>query len=300
MSGEAGRPIGFIGLGTMGQPMALNLAQAGVPLAVWNRTPERCGPLTAAGAQAASDVAAIFRAAHVVLLMLADEAALDAALARGSPDFAARAADHVVVHMGTTAPAYSKALEADIRAAGGAYVEAPVSGSRVPAEAGELVGMLAGDAAAVNKVRPLLRPICRESFLCGPVPGAMTMKLAVNSFLIAMVTALAEATHFAERYHIDMATFAAILDAGPMASAVSRVKLAKLVAHDFAPQAAVSDVLKNARLVAAAARQAGIASPLLDESARLYAVAESLGHGRCDMAAVLHAIEAASDNRPGR
>ncbi|MEI9850783.1 MAG: NAD-binding protein [Sphingomonas sp.] len=134
--------------------------------------------------------------------------------------------------------------------------------------------------------------MCRETFRCGAVPGALTMKLAVNSFLITMVTGLAEAAHFADRQRLDMATFRAVLDAGPMASSVSRSKVAKLVDGDFEVQAAIGDVLKNARLVVDAARAGRIAAPLLDASEALYAEAAALGHGGRDMAAVIRAIEA--------
>ena len=150
--------VGFIGLGVMGQPMARNLARSGTPLIVWNRSPGRSEPVRAAGACVVADPAEVFRQARVVLLMLADDAAVDAVLGRGTPAFAANVAHHIIVHMGTTAPDYSRDLEADIAAAGGSYVEAPVSGSRAPAESGQLVAMLAGDPAAVAAVRPLLQP----------------------------------------------------------------------------------------------------------------------------------------------
>lgn len=288
-------PIGFIGLGTMGQPMALNLAHAGRHLIVWNRSGDRCEPLRAAGATVADDVAELFERARIVILMLANDTAVDAVLARGTGAFAIRVAGHVIVHMGTTAPRYSKGLAADIGAADGAYVEAPVSGSRKPAEAGQLVAMLAGEDVAVDGIAPLLAPICHAVFRCGAVPGALTMKLAVNSFLITMVTGLAEAAHFAGRHGLDMATFRAVLDAGPMASSVSRIKLAKLVEQDFEVQAAVGDVLKNARLVADAARGIGITSPLLDTSEALYAETVAMGHDGLDMVAVIRAIEARTD-----
>lgn len=161
--------LGFIGLGVMGQPMALNLARAGVPLVVWNRSAARSEPLRAAGVAVARSPAELFGRARVVILMLAHEAAIDAVLGRGGPDFAAQVAGHTIVHMGTTSPDYSRGLEADVRAAGGGYVEAPVSGSRTPAEAGELVAMLAGEPAALEEVRPRLEPMCREIVVCGRV-----------------------------------------------------------------------------------------------------------------------------------
>ncbi|MGW6274253.1 NAD(P)-dependent oxidoreductase [Streptomyces sp. NPDC055060] len=286
---------GFVGLGVMGQPMALHLARAGTPLVVWNRTPARCAPLRAAGADVAASPSEVFDRAGTVFLMLADEAAVDEVLGRGTPDFAARVAGHVVVPMGTTSPEYSAGLRDDVRAAGGRYVEAPVSGSRVPAEQGQLVAMLAGDADAVEDVRPLLAPLCRETFDCGDVPGALLMKLSVNLFLITLVTGLTEAFHFADRHGLDRRRFLDVLAAGPMASPVSQVKAPKLLARDFAVQAAAKDVLKNNRLIAQAARKAGLASPLLDVCHALFEETVTQGHGGEDMVAVLRALEARTD-----
>lgn len=291
MTGVPSAPVGFIGLGNMGEPMALNLVKAGTPLVVWNRSPAKSGILAEAGAAVAKDPAEVFARCGVVILMLANGAVIDSVLGRETADFAPNVGGHTILHMGTTAPAYSRALQGDIHAAGGRYVEAPVSGSRKPAEAGQLVAMLAGEAADVEAARSLIAPMCRSTTACGAVPGALLMKLAVNLFLITMVTGLSEAVHFAERHGLDLAQLDAILDAGPLASDVSRVKAAKLVAQDFDVQAAISDVLYNNRLIAEAAREAGIASPLLDVCHGLFAESETLGLGAADMIAVIRAIE---------
>ncbi|MGO1070952.1 NAD(P)-dependent oxidoreductase [Lysobacter sp. CA199] len=284
--------IGFIGLGVMGQPMALNLARAGMAPIVWNRSARALRVLGDAGARVAADPADVFRRARVVIVMLADEAAIDAVLGRDGSRFAIDLRERIVVHMGTTSAEYSRELEADIRAAGGGYVEAPVSGSRIPAENGQLVAMLAGDDTAVREVQPLLAPMCAQAFVCGAVPNALWMKLSVNLFLISMVTGLAESVHFAERHGLDLHQLQAVLDAGPMASAVSKIKLAKLVDCEYSVQAALADVLKNNQLIAQAARRAEIASPLLDVCHALFGEALQLGHGASDMAAVVHAIQA--------
>ncbi|MGI6855082.1 NAD(P)-dependent oxidoreductase [Mesorhizobium sp. 1B3] len=282
--------IGFIGLGVMGQPMALNLARAGHSVVVWNRSAEKCEPLRAAGASVAEKPAEVFRRARITILMMVDSDATDAVLERGTAAFSDNVSGRIIVSMGTNAAEYSRALEADIVAAGGRYVEAPVSGSRKPAEAGELVAMLAGEADAVAELRPLLSPMCKETVVCGEVPSALLMKLSVNLFLITMVTGLAESFHFAERHRLDLDRFVEVLNAGPMASAVSRIKLEKLLHGDFAAQALITDVLKNSRLVAEAARHAKVASPLLDASHALYKETVELGCGSEDMAAVVKAI----------
>jgi 3-hydroxyisobutyrate dehydrogenase len=154
--------------------------------------------------------------------------------------------------------------------------------------------MVAGEAQDLSRVRPLLAPMCKQVIDCGAVPGALLMKLAVNTFLISMVTGLAEAFHFAEGHGLDVGVLRRVLDAGPMASAVSRGKAGKLVDADFAVQAAISDVLNNSELIVAAARRRGLASPLLDASRDLYAWAAAHGHAAEDMAAVVHAYRRAT------
>ena len=291
--------VGFLGVGLMGEPMARRLVHAGTPLVVWNRTPGRTRALEADGARVAGSAEEVFRRCRVVVLMLADGAAMEDVLGRGTPAFAGRVAGHTVVSTGTTSPEYSRGLDADVRAAGGCYVEAPVSGSRKPAEDGELVLLPAGEPAAVAEVVRLLRPVARQAFPCGPVPNGLLTKLSVNLFLITMVTGLTESLHFADRHGLDVARVAAVLDAGPMASPVSRGKTAKLLARDFSPQAAIADVLKNNRLIAEAARKAHVASPLLDVCHALFAETLAQGFGADDMAAVVRALEARTAGQRG-
>ena len=284
-------PIGFIGLGLMGEPMALNLLRASTPLVVWNRSPEKSGVLAKAGALVANDLQDVFQRCEVVILMLRDAEATDAVLGRRGGTIQARVDRHTIINMATSSPCYSKSLERDIRAHGGQYVEAPVSGSRKPAEAGQLVAMLAGAADVVASVQPLLAPICRKTVDCGATPNALIMKFAVNLFMICMVTGLAEAMHFARSYDVDLGTLVTVLDASPMASDVSRVKAAKLAACDFAAQATILNVLENTTLITEAARAARVASPLLDICHTLYAETDALGKKGLDMVAVIRAIE---------
>jgi 3-hydroxyisobutyrate dehydrogenase len=296
-------PAGFIGLGVMGQPMALNLLNDGVPLVVWNRSAPAADELRAAGAEAAADVADVFSRTDRVLLMLANGEVVDAVLGRGTPRFEQLVRGHLVVPMGTTAPAYSEALGRDVVRAGGRYVEAPVSGSRVPAEEGRLVAMLAGDDADLDEVEPLVTPTCSAVVRCGAVPSGLLMKLAVNLYLVTTVCGLVEAYHFADRLGLDLDRFHEVLDGGQMASPISRTKLAKLRADDLSVQAAIADVHYNARLVTAAAHDAGVATPLAEASEALFEEAERLGHGGLDMAGVLRVFEARTavltTDRPG-
>lgn len=283
--------LGFVGLGAMGEPMAMNLLNAVGALCVWNRSPERCVPLAEAGAKVAASLDELFEHSEVVFLMLTDGAALDEVLGRGGERFGWRVASRILVNMATVSPAYSRQLEADIGAHGGAYVEAPVSGSRAPAQKGQLVCMLAGADAAVGQVIPLLRPLCRDALACGPVPSALVMKFAVNVFLIATVTGLAEAANFAQGHGLDLGRWATIVNASQMASDISRIKVDKLLRDDFSPQAAISNVLETTRLIAAAAEAQGIHAPLIASSLQLYRHAQSMGLGSEDMIGVVQAFQ---------
>lgn len=292
---EPGASIGFIGLGAMGEPMALNLVRAGTRLVVWNRSAGKCEPLAKAGAIVAESSRAVLEQCATTILMLVDERAIDSVLGRNGPGFEASVRGRTLINMATTAPRYSRELEQSILAADGRYVEAPVSGSRKPAELGQLVGMLAGHARDVEHARNVLAPMCRRLIACGGVPNALQMKLAVNLFLTATVTGLAEAIHFASHHGLDLSTFADVLDASPLASDVSRVKMKKMIARDFSVQASIANVLTNVGLIAQAARSKGVASPILDACHALFAETNECGFAADDMAAVIRAIE----NRSG-
>jgi 3-hydroxyisobutyrate dehydrogenase len=250
------------------------------------------------GAEPARSVGEVFEKAEIVLMMLANGEVIDEVLGRGTAEFEPLVKSHTVVHMGTTSPEYSAGLEEAVREAGGRYVEAPVSGSRGPAENAQLVAMVAGEER--ERIRELVAPMCRQAVDCGPVPNALLMKLAVNTFLISMVAGLAESFHFAEGHGLDLGLLRDVLDAGPMASFVSRGKADMLVGREFPVQAAIADVHYNNRLVTAAARARGIASPLLDVCEELFAETEALGHGKADMAAVVTAIAARTGGGAGK
>lgn len=285
---------GFVGVGTMGRAMAERLIAAGVALTVWNRTPARCASLVALGAHHARSVDALFAGCATVLVALLDEAAVDATLGRGGPAFQARIAGRTLVMLGTTSTAYSTALADDVRACGGRYVEAPVSGSRGPAAEGALVGMLAGEPEDVERIEALIRPLCRQIVHCGTVPQAMRLKLAVNHYLIALVAALAEADRAARASGVDPQLFRAVVEAGPMASPVSNAKLDMLARAEFTAQASIRDVARIAALVAQQARDAGCRAPLADACALAFADAVDRGLGEQDMIAVLQPASVAT------
>lgn len=286
--------VGFIGLGLMGTPMALRLLGAGIPLTAWTRSPAALAPVVDAGATAAASAEEVFAASDTVIVMLRNAAAIEAVLQGAHGTVQPFVAGRTVVNTGTIAPTESRRLADAIEAAGGTYVEAPVSGSRVPAENGTLVGLLAGPAAAIDRVRPLLEPLCSRIEVCGEIPAALTMKLSANVFLVSLLAGLAESFHFADALQMDTAVLGRILDAGQMASPLSRVKTDKLVRNDMSPQASIADVHANAELIREAADAAGIASPVIDTCERLFAAGVQSGDGELDAVAIVRTLAALS------
>ena len=240
-------PIGFIGVGVMGEPMALNLLRAGFARRVEPDGRED-GAVAAAGARIAADATEVFATARTVILMLFDSAAADVVLSRGTARFATTVADHTIVQMGTVSPAYSLALARDIATAGGRYVEAPVSGQRGPAVAGQLIAMVAGDSHDIRAVRYLFDPMCKDVVPCGPVPNALSLKNASNLYVATMLTCLVETFNFARCQGLDL--LANLMCNGPMASDLVRMKAPKLVARDFAVQASINTGAEGTRLIA--------------------------------------------------
>jgi len=277
-------PIGLIGLGRMGLPITKRLIEAGFDVTVWNRSSSPLEEACAAGAAAASTPADLFASADTILLTLANGEAADAVLGRRGDAIAIDIAGKLVIQLGTTSPSYSQSLAIAITRSRGRYIEAPVSGSRIPAERGTLVAMLGANSEADFKTAEhVLACLTSQIFRTGSVPSAMNLKLAVNAFLVPMVSALGEAWQLSKALGLDCELFRRVLDCGPMASEVSRIKLEKLVRSDFTAQASIDDVKMNAELVLELGTMANCPMELVSASARLLRQAQEAGLGELDM-----------------
>lgn len=283
MSIPATMRVGFMGLGFMGTPMALNLARK-FQLTVWNRTMTKCEPLRSTGATIADTPAAVLRQSDVVFTMLFNEAAYRTVIFDAAFTEALRG--KTIINTSSVSEAFSKHLDEQVRAAGGRYLEMPVSGSRVPAEQGQLVGMLAGDRAEAQRVDPLLRTITKAAVYCGGIGMGLRTKFATNLYLITMTAGLAESMNLARAQGLDVHAFGEVLDAGPMASPYSKLKVAKMIAEDWSPQAAIADCYNLTELVQNAAGEVGAQTPLMTVCNTLYKDAVARGLGGDDMIAI--------------
>jgi 3-hydroxyisobutyrate dehydrogenase len=215
--------IGFVGLGTMGAAMAANIVRGGFPLTVWNRSPGKAAPLVALGAREATSPAAVGRASDIVLICVSDSPDVEAVVLGPGGLAEGLAAGALVVDCSTISPATTRRIAAHLRRLGVAFLDAPVSGGSEGARDATLTIFVGGEAADVERARPVLERIGRTITHVGPV-GAGQVTKAVNQVMIAgAYLSVAEGIVLAIRAGLDPATVVAALSGGvPPAAGFSR------------------------------------------------------------------------------
>jgi len=280
------RPIGFIGLGIMGKPMALNLLAKGFSLAVYNRTAEKAREFEEKGAKVASTPREVAATAETVILMLSDPSAIDAVVEGADGLFASMAQGSILVNMSSVSPAYSRDLAGRAAKRGITLVDAPVSGSKKPAEDGTLVILASGPEEAVTSLEPVFLAMGKKVVYCGEAGMGSAMKMAVNLLLGVMMAGLAEATNFAERQGIETIRFLDTILAGPLSCGLFQLK-AEMFKEDLYPtQFPLKHMFKDLRFIMETAESVG--APLSTGGAvkTLYEKATEQGLGEEDFAAV--------------
>ena len=280
--------VGFLGIGTMGAPMAKHVLAAGHALAVYNRTRARTEPLAAAGARVAATPADAARDAELVITMLSDERALDAVLAGDDGLLAGLSPGAIVVEMSTIGRAAALDAAARVAARSARFVDAPVSGTRGPAIAGTLLVMAGGEAAVVEAARPVLAAFGRVVHV-GPVGSGAAMKLVLNGLGAQMLTALCSMLGLADRLGLDRARVLDVVQGGAFASPTFAGKRPRLLsdAPGADPDFTIALWEKDQRLVLEEAARHGYALPQLEAVRAVLQRALALGLGDEDMAAVV-------------
>lgn len=284
-------PVGFVGLGVMGRPMARNLVRAGHRVVVWNRSAGPAAELGAAGATVARTPAELAAAATVVLAMLPDLPQVEEVLHRDDGLLAGMGPGSVLVVMGTVSPVAVRGLGARLEPAGVAVVDAPVSGGDVGAEGATLSIMVGGSPEEVARVRPYLETMGTTVDHLGPL-GAGQLAKACNQIVVAAtLTALSEALVLARKGGLDPQRVFAVLGGGLAASRVLEVKGPKLLGGDFRPGGAAAFQHKDLGFALAAARDEEVALPLTALVDQLYGAARWNGFGDDDHSVVVRVIE---------
>jgi 3-hydroxyisobutyrate dehydrogenase len=247
-------PVAVLGTGTMGHGMATSALRAGIPLIVWNREPEATRDLAEMGAEVAETAAAAARRAALVVTMVTDADAVTS-IARDQGMLAALPANAVWAQMSTIGVAGIQSV-ADLVAQERpdiTLLDAPVSGSKEPAEQGQLTIFASGPEEARARVTPLFDALGQRTIWVGPVGTGTRLKLVNNTWLAFTSDAVATSIALAHRLGLETETVIDALDGGPLVSPWQAAKLQRIAKGDFSPQFALSLALKDVHLALDAA-----------------------------------------------
>jgi 3-hydroxyisobutyrate dehydrogenase/2-hydroxy-3-oxopropionate reductase len=293
--------VGVVGIGRMGGSMARALATAGHELVLWNRSPAPAEALAGElGARTAATPADVARAATIVISMLADGAAVDAAW--GGPEglTAGAGPDNVLVDCSTVAPATLRAHEAAVRATGAGILDAPVSGSVSLATSGTLTLMVGGEADDFERARPVLEGLAKTIFHLGPLGSGAAMKLAVNTVIFGLNQALAEGLVLAEAAGIPREAAYDVLAVSAVGAPYVGYKRAAFLEPDSTPPAFALDLAaKDLGLIADLAGAVDVDLPQARTNLEVIRAASAATGGDRDFSTVTTVLRTAAPAKEG-
>lgn len=277
----------MLGTGTMGAGMARSMARAGLAVAAWNRTADRVRDLAADGVEAAKTVGEAVHGADAVITMLFDaDSVLDV-----SDELTEALGDEAVwLQCSTVGPDGMARIAA--RAGTATLLDAPVLGTKQPAEQGSLVPLVSGPPTAIESARPVLDAIGARTVVVGTEIGdASALKLACNAWVLSITAATAQSLALATALGVDPGLFLQAIEGGGADSPYAHIKGKAMLAGEFPAAFSLDGGRKDLGLISAAARAAGVPSDLLDGVQSLFDAASRAGHGADDLAAVITAFE---------
>ncbi|MEX2519733.1 MAG: NAD(P)-dependent oxidoreductase, partial [Paracoccaceae bacterium] len=283
-----GPGIGFIGIGLMGEPMAARLLGAGYPLTVWNRSAAKTENLVANGVMLAKTPAQAAEAGGIVCLNLMDTAAVEAVVF-GPDGVASAKSDAVLVDFSTIPPEVTRDFAARLKASNGMdWVDAPVSGGATGAEAGTLAIMAGGDAAAVERARPIMAHLSARFTHMGPSGAGQSTKLVNQIISGCTMAVVAEAVAFAERTGVDPNLLMEALAGGFADSKPFQIFGARMAADMFDPPlGATYTMIKDLDQVARTGAPVGAHLPLVSAALGVMRESADRGEGGLDIAAIV-------------
>lgn len=265
--------IGVIGMGVMGSPMACSLLRAGYQVGVFNRTAEKCQSAQAMGAGVAQSVAQLAAESEVLIVMLADDAAVEGVVAGEHGVLAGGRAGLIVINCSTVHPRTNRQLTLALAERKITLLDAPVTGSRPQAESGQLYFLVGGEEAAYCRCIPLLQAMGRGHIHLGPVGAGAGAKLGNNLMGFINLSALVEALEMVTRFGLAPEKFLEAIGNSGGRSAFSEVKGPKILREDWSPDFALKLAAKDLRLARALAEDMHQVSPILAQAAETYAQA---------------------------
>ncbi len=278
--------VAVLGTGTMGAGMARSLKREGHEVVAWNRTTEKARPLADDGIEVAEEVAAAVEGADAVLTMLFDA---DSVLAVTEPLTSTLGPDAVWLQSATVGV---EGIQRIAAAAGdAALLDAPMLGTKKPAEEGKLVPLVSGDSSAIDRVQPVLDAVGSRTVRAGDRLGAASaLKLACNAWIGSITAATAQSVALAGKLGLDPQLFLDAIDGGPVNSPYAQLKGRAMLQHDWTPSFGVDGVRKDLQLIGEAAAGAGVDGSVVAAVLARFDAASAAGHGDDDMAAVFTAF----------
>jgi 3-hydroxyisobutyrate dehydrogenase len=276
--------VAVLGTGIMGAPIARNLRNAGLDVRVWNRTRAKAEPLEAAGVVVCDEPAEAAAGADVVITMLLDGPAVAQVMEGVLP---AMEEDAVWAQMSTVGIEAVEELAGLARRRDVPFVDCPVLGTRQPAESGALTVLASGHRD--ERVEKIFDVIGSRTLWLGSGSEGSRLKLAANSWVLALTSAAGEAIALTEALGLDPRLFLDLIKGGPIDSAYAQVKGNAMIERELPPNFAAVTAAKDAALVAAAGRASGVHLRVAEAAREQYRRTVELGHGDEDMAAVFYA-----------
>jgi 3-hydroxyisobutyrate dehydrogenase len=281
--------IAVLGTGIMGAAMARNLLSAGMEVRVWNRSREKAEPLADDGATVADSPTEAAEGAGFVLTMLADADAVAEAAGGENGALSALPEDGVWLQTSTVGLEGQEKLAGIADEHGVYYVDAPVLGTKEPAEQGQLIVLASGPEEVRERCQPVFDAVGSKTLWLGPAGAGSHLKLVTNNWIVGLLGALAETISFAEALGVDPNRFLEVIEGGPLGVPYAQMKGQMMIEEEFPTSFSANLARKDANLVLQAAEANGLRLPLTEAAAEHFDEAINAGHGEEDMAAIYQA-----------
>jgi 3-hydroxyisobutyrate dehydrogenase-like beta-hydroxyacid dehydrogenase len=283
--------VGFMGLGIMGTAMSANLLKASYPVMVYNRTPEKAEPLVKLGAGLASNPRALAKAADVVIAMVTGPEALQDLL--WGPDGAGGAFNHhkVFINMSSVSPRATRDLARELEPTSVTFIDAPVSGTKQPAEEGTLVILAGGPQEKIQELEPLFLAMGKKVVYCGPVGQGSMMKMFINLLLGLMMAGFAEALNFGRLGGLAPEAMLDTVSSGPLNCGMFQVKAGNLLNNTYPAAFPLKHMTKDAKFIVDTAFDLGAPVPVGQIILHLCRLGVAQGWGDEDISAIAKVLE---------
>ncbi|CBI25677.3 hypothetical protein VitviT2T_010524 [Vitis vinifera] len=283
--------VGFLGLGIMGKAMSINLIRSGFKLTVWNRTLSKCDELVELGASIGETPAAVVKKCNYTIAMLSDPSVALSVVFDKDGVLEQICHGKGYIDMSTVGADTSSKISEAITSKGGSFLEAPVSGSKKPAEDGQLVILAAGEKALYDEAIPAFDIMGKKSFFLGQVGNGAKMKLVVNMIMGSMMNAFSEGLVLADRSGLNPHTLLDVLDLGGIANPMFRLKGPTMIQNNYSPAFPLKHQQKDMRLALALGDENAVSMPVAAAANEAFKKARSLGLGDLDFSAVYETVK---------